>query len=64
MFKLKTVKLQSATDSGNDFCNVAAILSFVQNLWFLLDLLYYYHIVFRWFPRLRPSIRCNGLAYR
>ena len=39
-FKFKKMKLQTATDSGDDFCNVAAILSFVQNLWFLLDLLY------------------------
>ena len=41
MFKLKTVKLQTATDSGDDFCNVAAILSFVQNLWLVLDLFIY-----------------------
>jgi len=38
VFKLKTVNLQTATDSGDDFCNVAAILSFVLNLWLVLNL--------------------------
>jgi len=38
VFKFKTLKLQTATDSGDGFCNVAAILSFVLNLWLVLEL--------------------------
>jgi len=38
VFKFKTLKLQTVTDSGDGFCNFAAILSFVLNLWLVLEL--------------------------
>jgi hypothetical protein len=38
MFKFKKLKLPTVTDSGDEFCNLAAILRIVQNLWLVLDL--------------------------